>query len=148
MQTDQRIAEIGKQIDKINVVNHTSHLLEKVYNFSKKKVNRKALKGLSPHRAIRHKLAFYISYTDNDNKKPRKLKKLYKQVECKSPITANMSYIINKVIPRYIKYAICGSDITTFYKGKNSFDSIIKEWKDNQCMKNETQLKDLGDLDE
>lgn len=102
MQTDQRIAEIEQQIDKINFINHTSQLLEKIYNFNKQKVNRKALIGLSPHRAIRHKLAFYISYTDNDNKKPRKLKKLYKQVECTSPITSNMGYIINKEI-----YKIC-----------------------------------------
>ena len=148
MQTDQRIAEIGKQIDKINFINHTPHLLEKVYNFSKQKVNRKALIGLSPHRAIRHKLAFYISYTDNDNKKPRKLKKLYKQVERTSPITANMGYIINNVIPRYIEYAIHESEIILFYKGKTSFHNTIKEWKDEQCLKNETQLKDLGDLDD
>lgn len=134
MQTDQRIAEIEQQIDKINFINHTSQLLEKIYNFNKQKVNRKALIGLSPHRAIRHKLAFYISYTDNDNKKPRKLKKLYKQVERTSPITSNMGYIINKVIPRYIKYAICGSEITMFYKGKTSFDST-KELINDQYMK-------------
>lgn len=97
-------------------------------------MNRKALISLSPYRAIRHKLAFYIGYTDNDNKKPRKLKKLYKQIERTSPITANMGYIINKVIPRYIKYAICGSEIIMFYKGKTSFDST-KELINDQYMK-------------
>lgn len=101
MQTDQRIAEMRRQLDKVKPI-CTEHILDIVYNFSKQKVNRKALKGLSPHKAVRHKLAFYISYTDNDNKKPRKLKKLYKNIERTSPITANMSYFINKVIPRYI----------------------------------------------
>jgi len=104
MQTEQQITNTGYQIN-----NYTLHIMDKVYNFSKQKVNRKALKGLSPHRAERHKLAFYLNCTNNV--KPRKLKKLRKQLERVNPIMAGIGYITDKMTPRFLKYATYGSDL-------------------------------------